>query len=180
MIVKRLSKRESQIFILCILVFLIYIGFQFVYKPIKSQEDLFEKKISVIKKKIKKNLNILKEEGVVKIAYDQYLEAFAQKLSDQQEMSRISSEIEAVAKEADIKIIDMKPQRIREESFFKNFSLTVQTEGTMNLIMKFLYFLEQKPHHFQIEEVRLEKRSIRSQDIRCEIVASRILLDPSK
>ena len=180
MIVKRLSKREGQIFILCILVLLIYIGFQFVYKPIRSQENFFEKKINVTKKKIKKSMNILKEEESTKVAYEQYLEVFGQKLSDQQEMNRIFSEIETAAKKADIKIIDMKPRRIREENFFKKFSLTVQTQGTMDLITKFLYFLEQKPYHFQIEGVRLEKRSTRSQDIRCEIVANRILLDPSK
>ncbi|MDP8265240.1 MAG: type 4a pilus biogenesis protein PilO [Candidatus Aceula lacicola] len=178
--IKNLSKRESQIFTLCILVSLIYIGVQFVYKPIKLQEDFFQQEINATKKKIKKSMNILKKEKSVKETYDQYLENFGQKLSDQQEMNRIFSEIEVAAKKADIKIIDMKPRRIKEEDFFKNFSFTIQTQGTMSLITKFLYFLEQKPYYFQIEEVRLEKRSTRSEDIRCEIVASRILLDPAK
>ncbi len=173
----RLSKRESQIFVLCVLMALIFVGFQFIYRPIRSQENLVDQRINVTKKKIKKNIIILKDEKSVNVVYEEYLKVFGQKLSDQQQTNQVFSQIEAAAKKAEIKIINMKPQRIREEDLFRKFSVSVQAQGTMQLIMKFIYLLEQEPYHFQIEEIRFEKRSIRSEDIRCEIIASRILID---
>ncbi len=175
-----LSKRESKIFIFCIFMIFIYVSYQFVYKPIEKKSKVLEGKIFKTQRRLKKNTKVLQRESVVQKKHKKYIVRFKQSLSNQEEMNRIFSEVEKVARESNVKIIDMKPNKIKEIDFYKVFSVNIQTQGSMDLISKFLYVLESDPYYFRIDEMNLEKRSTRTSYIKCRIVVSRLLIHSQK
>ncbi|MDP8266521.1 MAG: type 4a pilus biogenesis protein PilO [Candidatus Aceula meridiana] len=170
------SQREKWIFISCILMICIYIGYRFVFIAMQEEETFWKAKVLTAQRKARKDLSVLREEFSVNARYGEYLKRLKQKTPDTQEMASILSEIESIAGNINLKIEDMKPKKIKKQDFYNHFSVNIRIKGDMGTITKFLYALQAKPHFFHINEMRLEKRSARTQEIKCEIVASRLLI----
>jgi len=170
------SKREKKIFIFCILMVLIYIGYRFIFIEMQEEEAFWKAKVLNAERKVEKSLNVLNKESSINARYEEYLKLLEQKTSDTQQMASILSEIESIAGEIKLKIEDMKPKKIKKQDFYNHFSVNIRIQGEMGTITKFLYALQTKPHLFHIDELRLEKRSARVKEIKCELVASRLLI----
>ena len=155
---------------------LIYIGYRFVFISMHEEKAFWEAKTLTIQRKVRKSLSVLSRESSVNARYDEYLKKLEQKASDTQEMASILSEIESIAGKINLKIEDMKPKKIKSQDFYNRFSVNIRIKGDMEAITKFLYALQTKPHFFHVDEMRLEKRSARIQEIKCELVASRLLI----
>ena len=91
-------------------------------------------------------------------------------------MSAILAEIESVAREIDLHITDLKPQKVRKGEFLNNFSVSLSANGRLEEITHFLYILQSSPHLFNIEELAIEKSSAQTQILQTRISLSRILI----
>ena len=171
-----LNQREKRIFIFCILTVLVYIGYRFIFISMQEEESFWKAKTLTVQRKVKKSLSALSRESSVNARYEKYLRHLEQKTSDTKQMASILSEIESIAGKISLKIEDMKPKKIKKQDFYNHFSVNIRIKGDMEAITKFLYALETKPHLFHVDEMRLEKRSARIQEIKCELVASRLLI----
>lgn len=171
-----LSAREKKIFVVCLLVIAFYIiyylGYQWVKDEIRSQQgNIFQSQ-----KDLKKYAYAIREEKVVEQRLKSYMVALKQKGSDEQEMTKVLSDIEAVAENTGIKIINMEPGKIKRINFYNYFPVDVQTEGSLKKICEFLYALESKANHFYVDEIRIEKYAARADTLKCQLVVSRLLI----
>ena len=171
-----LSQRESNILAVCILMIFGYGGFHFIYKPLTKNTETLESRIKVGEKRLHNQLKAVQKEHPVTLEYKKYASHFEQTASDEQEMASILSEIESVANEVNIHIADMKPRKVRRVDFFNDFSVTLTIEGDLPTVIQFLYVLQNQPHLFNDDEVYLEKSSLRSSQMRCRLVLSKILI----
>lgn len=172
----RLSHREKKIFIFCLFVIFTYIGYQFVFVAAVREEAFLQDRISALNRQIVRDLRILEKEPEVKSLYEAYLGNLKQKGTDMQEMASILSDIESVAKALNLRIEDMKPRRIRSQEIYSHFPVSVRVRASLDLVVRFLYDLQAPPYVFYVEELRLEKPSIRQTEILCEIIVSRLLI----
>lgn len=176
MLRRRLYPREKYIFGFCLFIVFVYIGYQFVFLPISREEIFWRSQISAMERQIARDLRILRKESDINGRYSMYLENFEQKGTDMQEMALILSEIESIAKKLNLRIEDMKPRRIRGHERSSHFPVSIRIRATVDSIAFFLYTLQTPPHVFHIEELRLEKPSIRQKDLLCEMIVSRLLI----
>ncbi|MFH1360896.1 MAG: type 4a pilus biogenesis protein PilO [Candidatus Omnitrophota bacterium] len=175
-LIKPLSRREKNILGLCLLLIFIYMSVHFVFRPMNDQTKRLEKRAAEKEGDLRKALRILRKQKAVESQYAQVVALIMQKNSDEQEMASILSEIESVATEVDMRLSDMKPKKIKEIDFYHHFSVSLSVEGELETIAQFIHLLESPPHQFTMDDVRFEKRSLRTSNIKCQLTLSRILL----
>ncbi len=176
MLPRRLTSRELNILVMCIFMVVVYVGYHLVYKPLNNRLLSLEGRIEIARKKIREKMRILQREDAVKSEYRTFESLLKQKQSDSREMASILAEIEAVANQVGLRLADLKPRKVRSEGFFNQFSVSLSVEGEMPLINRFLYLLENEPYLYDIDDVQLEKRSVRTSLVRCELQLSRFLI----
>jgi len=176
MAIRTLTKRENQILILCAAVLTIYIGYNFVYKSFQERFNSFEERIEAQKIRLTKNQKMLSRQKVLDAQYEQLSQGLRQSRSDEQEMTLILSEIESVANQIGMRVTDMKPQKVRRVDFYNQFTINLTTDSELSAILNFIYLLETRPHNFDILEMRLERSSSGSSQLRCFLTPSRFLV----
>jgi Tfp pilus assembly protein PilO len=175
MVFRPFSSREKSIFIVCLTVVGFYLLYHFGYQQIK--EDIVAQQGLIVKsqKDLRKYNQTLRGEEVIRQKLKHYEDLFKQQSSDEGEMTRILSDIEAIAQKGSIKIVNMQPGRIKKQDFYNYFSVNVQAQSSLKNIVAFLYDLEAPPHLFHIDEMRIEKHSLQAEDLKCQFVISRFL-----
>ncbi len=174
--VRHLSSREKRILIVCIAFVFIYINYNFVFKPLEERLNRLDQDIEIGEKRFKKNLGVISQEQIINQEYEKYSMPFKQKASDEKEMASILSEIESAANEINMRVADMKPKKVKRMGIFNNFLVSLTIDGELETITHFLYILQNAPHLFDVDEVRLEKSSIRTTQIKCYLVLSKALI----
>lgn len=176
MIFKRFSRREITILILCVTVVGFYVGYNFIFKPLKDKGITLSNDIDANQRRLEKNLRMIEQSGSVGKQHAQYAEQLKQKLTEEAQMAAVLSEIEFVAKQIELSIDNMKPNRVRKVDFYNEFSVSLILNGPLESVIHFLYMIENVPHLFSVESMRLEKRSPRQSDIRCQLILSRMFI----
>lgn len=170
------SHREKMIGILCLAVLGLYAAYGLGYKELKNRMFAQEEDIVQSEKELRDYRQVLRSEQAVTQKLEQYKELFTQRSSDEGEMTRILSEVDAAAQKKTVKIINMEPERIKSQDFYNYFSVNVQAQGSLKNICEFLYLLETKPYFFRIDEMRIEKYSIQAENLKIQLLVSRFLL----
>ncbi|MCX5681511.1 MAG: GspMb/PilO family protein [Candidatus Omnitrophica bacterium] len=171
-----LSAREKTIFVACLGVVTFYLAYHFGYQNLQDETSSQKEQILRSSKDLKTYTKIVRGEKTIEAKLKEYTNILKQKGSDEAEMTKVLSDIEAVAGKVNIKIINMEPEKIKKGDLSNYFSIDVQTEGPMKKICEFLYALESKPNRFRIDEIRIEKYAMRADSLKCQLVVSRFLI----
>ena len=173
---RHLSQREAKIMVVCIAAVTIYVGYSFVFNPLNAKLIHLDQEIETSEAKLTKYLKIIQRKPMIEEQYHKFSEYLKQESSQEKEMTSILSEIGSIASDIKLPVVDLKPRRVKEVDFYNNFSVSLIVDGEFLTIMQFLHILQNRPHLFGIEEVRLEKGSVRSANIKCRLVLSRALI----
>ena len=176
MVQKHLSKREKFIFVICFLLAAAYAGYNFVFQPLQGSQLTLEDKIRVAQKRLHNNEKLMAQEKTVSGEYEKYAANFLQKSSDEQEMASILSQVESLANEIPLRVADMKPKKVKRTDFYNVFSASLTIEGDLAAIIRFLYTLQNTPYLFRADEAYFERSSVRTTQMRCRLVLSKILI----
>ena len=170
------SKREKIIALISAGLILILLIYFFLLEPMLGKLDAINTEIETQELRWRKNLKILSQEAEISNQYQKYADFVRPKASDEQEMANILSEIEAVAKEVNIRILDMKPQKIKTLEFYKSFGVDLIIEGQLKDITHFLYNLQNAPHLLKTDKLHLEKESVVQPVLKASLLVSKILI----
>ncbi len=179
--IKRLTKREQVIFIVCLLLVLVYVGYRAVAKPLEEKLFFLDDEIEAQQKKLKKNLGVINKAKGLSQQYSKYLEGMKQSGTNEQVMTSLLAEIQEIAAQLGLKISDLKPKRVKKEEYYNYFSVSLTLDGDLKEILQFVYILQKEPHLFHVNEFNFEKGAQRnSQEIKTRLILSRILIPETK
>ena len=174
---RRLTQREQFIGILCVLMIVMYGGYNGVVKPLQDRIEETDERIELKRSQLNKNRRMIRKSTVQNGSYDAYREKFRQTKSVEQVMSAMISEIEEAAANLELKIVELKPNRVRKSDFYNQFSVNVSINSAFVDIVQLLYVLQSDPYFYDIEEVRFDKGSRKKSDtLKVRLVLSKILL----
>jgi Tfp pilus assembly protein PilO len=156
------------------LLIVIYLVFNFAIWPIKEKIDSLNNEIAAQELKLKKSSKKLNLKDSQDQEYNKYVDYIKQKYSDEQEMSALLSQIESVSAKMQIRVSDMKPLRVRAIDFYKKFSVELEAEGLLDEIARFIHAVQNQPYLLDVDRLRLEKRSMRTNNLKAFILISRI------
>ena len=173
---KKLNRRETQILIVTLGLFLFFIAYQLVIKPIHDGSMDINDRLHVVKVKLMKARQMVAQKELVEHRFQKLAGLLGMADSEDAQMPAIVSKIEAAARESNVHIANIQPQKTvtQKEAMFLAVELEIDGQGFD--IVQFLYTLQQRPNYYFINELNLEKYSDSTNSLRGRIVISRMCL----
>ncbi|MBF0479685.1 MAG: type 4a pilus biogenesis protein PilO [Candidatus Omnitrophica bacterium] len=162
---RRLTPREKLIFGICTITGVIYFGYNFVYKPIENRKQLLNSTVTTQMRHLQKDLRLMQDNPSEDDQYAQLAEYYKQKNSNEQVMSAMIADIQAVTNQMSLKISDLKPQKDKTTGLFTQFSVSLTLDSSFSDMIKLLAALQNTPHNLDVDEVSFEKGSSRVNDL---------------
>ena len=176
MIMKRLSMREQKILLLVGGLVFIYTNYNFVFKPLTEKKQELTQQVDVAQKRLEKYLRMMRKEETMDQEYESYLTAFKQQGSEQQVMSSILAQIDTLASQMNVRVMEVKPKRMKDAAIYNQFTVPLIVEGSWQALMQFLYTIEEPAYSFLIDELFIERGSSQESLMKCHVTISRLLI----
>lgn len=173
-----LTKREKIILFMAIGALVTSIVFNFVIDPVLTKSACLNKEISLTAAKLKKYLQLLSQKEQIKNQYDKFFESFRHFNNNIGKDASVNmlSEIENLAKESRIQILDIRPETPKNADLYKELLIVLRTQGDMEGYLRFLYNLENSAILLSVKSFQLNSKP-NSQFLEGNFIISRISLD---
>ncbi len=160
--IKLLKKREKIIFYLTIGVVLFSLIFNFVISPVMAKYANLNKEVSIARMKLNRYMFLLGEKDKIQKKYSARFNSLPN-LSEFRQDSLVAalSELQNLAKSANIRIIDLRPQQGAKTGNqpYKEIIIDMRAEGSMEGYLKFIYDIENSLWILRIKKFQLLART---------------------
>ena len=149
--------------------------------PIFSQINILEAEIQAKKETLSRNLRILSFKDSILREYNKYQNYFDSGEKAQEVIIRdLLQKIENLAKRNQVNISNIQSGEVEENPVFQEFKTTVECNGALGSILRFMNMLEESDFLFQITRYELNPKSKGSDIIKASMDMSRILITAEK
>ncbi len=172
----RLNHREKYFAIISgLLLFAWFLG-NVIFKPAWRFSSEWSAKLQLNKGRLTKDRRLIVEGPAIDREYEAYLPFFRQAQGDEATMSLLLSQIELTASRIPLPVLEIKPQKVKGEDFYNEFSINLTIEEEFNKIYRFLYDIQNAPFLFNVEELRLEKDPLKESFMKCTLILTKRLI----
>ena len=177
MMLRPLSEREKQLFIITAACLFLYLNFTLVIKPLRGRLGELDGSVEDSQKFLNKNLKVMQRAAALDMSYAEYSDKFKQTNSNEQAMSSILTEIQSVAQEFNLQILEIKPKTVTKKNLFNEFSVTLTINSTFIDTLHFLHNLQDKLHFYNVAELEINKDMSQNSDkMKFRIILSKIMI----
>ena len=153
-----LSKREKLILFSTIGIVVFSLGFNFIIEPVLSKNASLNKEINITRSKLIKYLQLLGQKEYIQNKYNKFSESFQRYNIGKDTSVNVLSEIENLAKESKIQILDIRPQSPKLIDVYKEALIELRTEGDMESYLRFIYNIENLTSLLTIKSFQLNAK----------------------
>ena len=129
-----------------------------------------------IMSKLIKARQMVAKKDAVEARYQNLVNLIGVADSDEAQMPTIVSKIEAAARQSNIHIANIQPQKATTQKEVAFLAVELEIDGQWLDIVRFLYLLQGQPNLYFINELNLEKYSDATNSLRGRIVISHMSL----
>jgi Tfp pilus assembly protein PilO len=151
----KLSKREKYIAYVSIGIIIFLVLDKCVISQVMNRLAALDEEILVLENKLEKSINILQQEDAIFDEYEKYVEVIKKQRSDEEIMVVLLSNIEKMANQASVRLVDMKPTPSEKKEFYTKYTIRIEAEAEISQLINFIYQLEKTDELFRISELRL-------------------------
>jgi hypothetical protein len=153
---KILSAREKNILYLTIGVVVFSVAFNIFIWPVLNKDAKLNTEIRQARARLNKYTRLLAQKDTILIKSSKLFSPLAT-LNQKMDTDVLAlSELESLANDANVRIIDLRPQASRGSK--KEIIIEARTEGTMESYMKFIYNIEQSLSSLTIKKFQINSR----------------------
>jgi len=175
--IRRITAREKKIFIAALAALSLSFLYNGLVGPLQEKKDIFDQEIAAGEKQLALNRGIIQRSKALDARYDVYFSQFSRLGTSEETVSSVLSEIESVAGKLGLHVTDLKPNKIRQNEYDHQFSVSLTINSELVDIARFLYTLQQEPHLFDVEEAAFEKFMKKDQTmITTRLVLSKVFI----
>ncbi len=132
-----------------------------VFGPFHAKLTSLSQEAKLSEQRLKKGFALTAKKEIINREYEKYASYFSlQNVSDEEATAIFLKEIERIARESGVVILDMKPQKeIEKDKFSKQYSINVKAEADMSGLVDFLYALHTSKILLSIERIVLSPKA---------------------
>jgi len=173
-----LSKRERLILICTVALLFTSLVYAFILEPIITQWRQVNKEVTVKRLSLEKGLRLLRQKEEITQRF-QGLSAImaAEGGSQEEQMAKLFSEIETLARGANVHILGMKPLPVTKSAFYKKYTVEIDSQGSIEKLVEFLYKLQHSKQILRVEFLELNAKSGTKDSLKVTLLANKITLD---
>lgn len=169
-----LSKRERTVFYGAVFFVSMALLDRLIIHPITSRIQFFNEAIEQKESDIRKSLRIISQKDRILQESQRYATFMIRSRSDEEEISSLLKEIENLASEAEVYLVDLKPREPRDMGAYKKYIISLNCEAQMEQIAYFIYNIENSNKLMAIERYQIGPKSKGSSIAKCSMVISKI------
>jgi Tfp pilus assembly protein PilO len=175
-LLNKFSKREKTIAYVVVIAISLLVSVRLIVSPIKTKLKEIDKEIETTRKQLERDWGRLEQKEVLTQRYQKYIQYAKVIGSDEEVMAKILSEIEGLASEAAINLIDVKPSPAKKIDFYNQYTIEVKAEGDMTSIVTFLYKLNVSTQLLRAEKVRFTSKERNSPLVKANLIITKVLV----
>ncbi|OGW74888.1 MAG: hypothetical protein A2Z72_06275 [Omnitrophica bacterium RBG_13_46_9] len=171
----RLSKREKTILYVTVFFVSVTLLDKLIISPIFYKINSLDAEIREKELSVKKDIRMLSQKDRImaeSAKYASFLSEHAK--SEEEETTFILKEIENLANQSSVYLIDMKPGGIKSTGQSKEYIVNLSCEAQLEQITEFMYKIENSKELLTIEKYEIEPKSKESSIARCSMSISKI------
>lgn len=151
-----LKKREKLILYITITVVFLSVVFNFIVFPLAAKYGTLNREINFNKTKLRKYLQLLNQKQEIENKYGRFFSNQGSFSDSKNNLVAAMATLETLAKNANIKIIDIRPQTISKGD---KVIIELRTEGQIEAYTKFIYDTEASLSLFKIVRLQLAAKA---------------------
>ena len=176
MLVNRLSGREKTLFISGAIIVACILVYIFAFEPIwtewkKLNELIYSKSIKLVK-----NRRILGQEKQITKFYNEYAKDIKMEGSVEEETAKILKEIENIARTSSTYIADIKPNKVKDMGFYKEYFVELEAEGDIANLAKFIYELQDSKQILKVRHLRINPKAGENNKLKGYMIVTKVLI----
>jgi|GEM_PF-2124422 len=172
----KLNRRETIILMITLGLAVFFIAYQFVVKPMHEGSVDIDDRLRVDKGRLAKARQMAAQKASIDARYKNLVGFIGVAGSEEAQIPAMISRIEAAARESNIHIANIQPQKPAAQKEVVFLAVELQIDGQWPDIVRFLHSLQQQPDFYFVNGLNLEKYSDATNSLRGRIVISRMCL----
>lgn len=172
----RLSKREKLILYCTITIISILVLDRLIVSPLfhkmKSSDEQLVQKIA----HIRKSIHILTQKDRILSERARYYALMRSLESEQEEVTSILKEIEKIANDSSVYLVDMKPGDTKSIGTSKKYIINLSCEAQMEQLATFMYNIESSNKLLTIEKYQISPKANESSVAVCSMSVSKMVV----
>ena len=152
---KVLKKRERIILYFTLGVIIFSVVFNFLIYPGLTENNNLNNEIIVARLKLLKYMGVLSQKEEIQQVYAQLSPSQGISEENQDTFVALLAELESLARAANIRIIDIRPQALAKTSSVKEILVDLRSEGNAEGYLKFIYGLENSLFLLRVKKIQI-------------------------
>jgi len=171
----RLSKREKIVFYGAAVAVSLTLIDRLLLAPVIQKIETQTVEIQNKESDIKRMSFILAQKDRIVAESAKYIKFLSKAKTTDEEATTILKEIESIANNNSMYIVDLKPVGFRDSGQMKKYVVSVTCEGQMENVFGFMYNIESSPLLLRIERCEIVPKSRESSIASCNLMISKII-----
>ena len=147
-----------------------------VISPIRATFERIDQSIKISEKQLAHDLRNVHLKDKIAEEYEKYFPYVQRSGSDEEEVAKILGEIEALARQSNVYLVNMKPQTPKEIDFYKEYAVEIEAEGEILPLTKFLYQIYTSDQLLRVEKLRLNSVKKGDKTLKASMLITRVLV----
>ena len=174
--IPQLSKKKRYMLYIAIVILGVVFFERIVFQTAMSRIKKLNNEILIQEKKMQKALYILSQEDSIIAEHAKYVEGVGQKYSEEEEKSKLLSEVERLARSSSVSLKNIKPGLTKKIGPYEKYTVEIETEAKMNYLVDFIYQLERSPRLLRVESFQLRSKEKESPVLRGRMTITEVLI----
>jgi len=172
----KLSKKE-KIGLSFALVFMLVAGLdRLIISPIRGRFARVDQSIKISEKQLGHDLRNVHLKDQIAEEFEKYVEYVERSGSDEEEVAKILGEIESLARQSKVYLVDVKPQSPKTIDFYKEFSVEIEAEGEIADLTTFLHHINMSAQLLRVEKLRLNAKESENKMLKSSMLITKVLV----
>ena len=172
---QRLSKKERLFLYLALGVVSLMVVDRLVISPVAYKMKSLDKEIEDTETGIKNAMRLLAQKDKIVAESNKYNSFLSAARSEEEETTSFLKDIENLASQTSMYLVDMKPAAVKEAGESRKFLVNVNGEAQMEQLLNFMYAVENSDKMLRIEKFEISPKSKESSIAKCAITVSKIV-----
>jgi len=172
----KLSKKE-QIGMSFALAFLVIAGMdRLIVNPIRSRFQRVNQAITIGEKQLGHDLRNVHLKDQIEEEFEKYVQYVKRSGSDSEESKKFLGEIESLAQQSNVNLVDIKPQTPKIVDFYKEYSVEIEAEGNIADLVTFLHRINMSIQLLRVEKLRLNAKDSENKMLKSSMLITKVLV----
>jgi Tfp pilus assembly protein PilO len=173
-LILKLSKRERYIALASAGIIIFLFIDKFVISQVMNKSIALNEEILVLENKLEKSRNILYQEDLIISEYEKYTKNIKKQQSDEEASVALLSNIEKIANNTSVRLVDIKPSPPKKKEFFTEYTIRIEVEAEISRLIDFVYQLEKTSELFRVSEFRFSPAKTTSNVLKIYMILTQV------